>query len=726
MAKLKKLKLPNNISTAVPQKERAFIDRVDDLYSEEHIGYYLIVNLEESNSRAINRIYLSRKKQIEYYEKKYEGTDTYWRKPKSDLGQHLYDSFPEYKNLILEYFKTILNGIESYSIVKTAISGINIVLKNAQKENIILNDISSLDVNTQKKIQKVLLESSSTNHERRMFCLFFTKLDSIDKNFVAIDLSDISTVNIMPREALPLTVIYQIDFYARKELKKIFLEAKEFREWMIEIENKDLYSLANLAKTFYDEYTIDNKANTHTRLMKRISLDMYGVDFPIWKSKSGESVFFADKKNEDEYNKLIKLGETKGKNIAIVNEKNFALWHKTLFPSYPLDNIVDPRYQKVFSSFRDFRLRYHRMTGKEVIEFDRRMFPVLQTAYLLAVVLLIREGINIEVLKSWRIKELSHEGLFVGDSIAKLATLITGIKRRTNSIITTAISANSEEKFFIDSYLKQLTPYYKKSGSDLLFQYFSPQKGIPGKWKTSEWIKDSFFTNVMATKQSLFKKYTIYDTGGERIFKVQHSKIRPSVNYADYLKGFTLFERQHKLGHKDVETQKGHYENSAEWKGSKMHRIAKTQELIVGVFGGKVERENIHAQKLYAGLLSDCKNPLNPNYPGAIPLKENEVCGDWFKCLTQCAEARVIPSVHGETICACILHMEEQKSEFIRIEDWEKEYLVDYLSAKSTLECFTEEELKYAQENAYKHIGIMRKRFKSRLKINKKRKEYGA
>lgn len=715
MGKPKKLKLQKTVATPVPISKRAFVDRIDELYAKEHYGYYLVVKLGTSSTRANNRIYLEREKYIEYQEEAKE-KDEFWRKPEKDARQHLYSNFPQYESFIFSYLSTVINDIEAYSIIKSIITGVDLVLKCAKKKETPLQNVSCLSAKTQQEIHDTFMASSPSKNDKRMFRMFFTRLERYSTDFTMLDLSGIPLEEYIPRESLPTTTIYKIDYYARNELKTIFAEAKEYGEWMKELEKIELFSLENLAKTFYDGYKRESRPSTHTRLMRRIALTLHNTDLLLWRRKEREKIFFRNKEDEAKYKSLLKLGETEGINIAIDNEKNFALWHKTLFPNYPFSADVDPRYKEVFSSIRDFRLRYYRLTKKEITEFDRRVFPTLQTAFLLAIILLIREGINTEVLKTWKIKTLDDGSLSVGDRIASIATVITGIKGRSNKLISTPIGSNSEELRMIDAYLDMLSPHYEKSDSDLLFQYFTPQKGKNFEWRTSKWTKDGFFANAQTAKASLFKKYAIQDTSGERIYKIQPSRIRPSVNYVNYLRGYSLYERQIELGHSNAQTQLDHYENSSEWHDSKNHKIAKTQELVLGIFGGTIERDNPQADKYFAGLFADCENPYEPDYPGATPLKKNEACGDWFMCLNSCSKAKVIPEWHGETICASIEFMKNELKEFIRIEDWNKEYLPRVQAAESALESFTPEEKEEAERNAHKHIETMRLRLKTRLK----------
>ena len=64
--------------------------------------------------------------------------------------------------------------------------------------------------------------------------------------------------------------------------------------------------------------------------------------------------------------------------------------------------------------------------------------------------------------------------------------------------------------------------------------------------------------------------------------------------------------------------------------------------------------------------------------------------------------------------------MNKQKEEFIREEDWNKEYLYDYNAAIDTLERFSEEEIFYSQNEAFKYDDFVRMKFSKTVKIKGK------
>lgn len=72
---------------------------------------------------------------------------------------------------------------------------------------------------------------------------------------------------------------------------------------------------------------------------------------------------------------------------------------------------------------------------------------------------MIREGINAEVLRNWKVKKNKENQYTIGDR-TPISLVIDAIKKnRSNSIISTIISNDSEQLKYIEFYLKWLTLY---------------------------------------------------------------------------------------------------------------------------------------------------------------------------------------------------------------------------------------------------------------------------
>lgn len=114
--------------------------------------------------------------------------------------------------------------------------------------------------------------------------------------------------------------------------------------------------------------------------------------------------------------------------------------------------------------------------------------------------------------------------------------------------------------------------------------------------------------------------------------------------------------------------------------------------------------------------MADCKNNKSPTFRNAPVLKENEVCSDWCKCLTECNKSFVITKVHGPVIVSWINYLDKEKEKFIRIEDWNKEYLEDYEAANDVLSRFPEDDIIYCNKEAYKYDNFVKMKFFKTIK----------
>mgnify|MGYP003423568476 CR=1 FL=1 len=225
----------------------------------------------------------------------------------------------------------------------------------------------------------------------------------------------------------------------------------------------------------------------------------------------------------------------------------------------------------------------------------------------------------------------------------------------------------------------------------------------------------NYFANLKASNADLFSKYEIIDEDGIRLSYIDHTRIRPYSNYANYLRGYNNFKRQLLLSHNNIKTQE-HYENNCEWGNIKKDKILKTQEKLTKLFSGILTREDT-LNDLFNGPLADCKEPNAPTYIGSRKLRENEYCSDWSKCLTSCDKACVIPKIHGGVIVAWKRYLEAIKEDFLRIEDWEKEYYYDYTACQEVLRSFTNEELIEAERKSNKYDSFVRYKFPKKTKV---------
>lgn len=507
----------------------------------------------------------------------------------------------------------------------------------------------------------------------------------------------------------------------------------------------------NLVRTFLDKYFLERKSYSHTRNIvnglrlfiyfleknKLKCLDIESIDSPVClktlkyfekdKNATSENLrclkeFFSalssvsnntlkkalikkvkDKKKEKK-NKAISSGVLYQLLIYAEEEINFII--TTL-----KDKQKDPTEGQQYTSNS-----YNYCSSYTVEDTILKSCFNNHCIYPFYLFFLINYGLNLETLKSWRVKKNDNgEYELLADDVG-MFYLIDGIKNRSNSIISSVIPKNSKDLKYIKFLLSHLSKIYDISTNDYFFQYFSCQGP-----RSIKYIRSSFFTNISNSpyEYSFYKKYEIVDSFGERINSINHISLRKSHNHQDFLKGKQEFERQLRKNHKSGDTTKIFYENqNFEWEDSKKHKIALAQNLIVGIFKGEIKREEHKTAGLFEnGPMADCKNNRKPTFNNAKELKENEFCSDWTKCLTECNKACVIPKIHGPVIASWVNYLDEQREDFLRNQDWEKEYLIDYQAAEDTLSRFTEDEIRYSKKEAYKYNNFVRIKFARTVKI---------
>lgn len=701
MAKLKKLQISEvAISSSATN---CYIDMEEQLLAKEHINYYIIKN---SNETTTNRIYLSFEKQMEFHHAKISRGDRMFHTPPSLSKKHLFTHFPEHEKLIKELTIRLSTAEIEYGYTIKILKGFYIFLYYINTLNYDLNSINDINNKLQVKIYKEVNNSSLSKQDKVTLRSFFNYLEKIMPEFIAITFNNINYSSI---ESLRSEIVYQLDFYSRVELSEIIQNAEEYLLWMEEFNSINLFSIENLAKTYYDEIEkYGNKRNSENRKYNKIAILLHNIELKSWSYRRGEEITYKNKEQEKTHKMLLDLAN-KGINIDIKDERMFSFWFKELFPNYPFEKAILEKYKFLFPSVNKLVYQVNKKVAINFRKFTSRIFPTANRIYPLILFLMIREGINAEVLRNWKVKKNKENQYTIGDR-TPISLIIDAVKNRSNSIISTIISNDSEQLKYIEFYLKWLTPLYDFSNKTNFFQFMGGINLV----NVSEWDKKSFFETIIHSPDYLLKKYVIRDINGKKFNRIAHNKLRPYSNYADYLRGYSEFIRQYKKGHKKIDTQI-HYENNVEWNNQKKYNIARTQELLINIFRGTIEREeNLLFEP---GLFADCINPKEPTYYGAKLLRDNESCMNWKKCLTHCNKSCVIPKIHGKVIYAWFIFMEEEKEEFISQKDWEKEYLYDYHAAKVVFNGFTEEEKEFCKENYKDYMNIVKLKFKDKVKL---------
>ncbi len=670
------------------------IDRSDKTLSKEHLGFYLVVKIHKSSVRKSPRIYLSREHQKEYYKKKVElGISTYNRKV-SISKSHLFNLHPDYISFIKMVLKDIFTEQVEIGRASDIIHGIGLFIDVYKEE--CLNFKSVIDIKTSH--QQISYKSYTKKVNKKKLSSFFY---AIKKSFPTY--SVISTISKKTKriKALPSSTVYQIDYFARYEMTDIIKRKNEYDDWMKEFNRiENFFSLENLAKTYYYRCKNFSEEKIFTSKLRKLCLTLYEVDLKCWHRIRYGQYKYKTEKDSLNHQQLLELAK-KGINIDISSEKMFAFWNKALIHDWPFNKKIKQNFISIYKDSGSLRRVATYRLGLDLKSFDARIFPSLHQVYPLMLFLLIREGLNSEVLRNFCIRKNSNNYELVADE-TNLGLIIKSNKNRSNSNIDVVISTKSDQKKYIDFYLKWLSKIYAKSKSNSFFQYIA----IDTTDIIQVWNNTGFFKEIKRSKKTLFYKHEIMGLDELRIYSIDHRRIRPYTNYADYLRGLSEFERKFKKGHKNLDTLR-HYENNTEWENEKLHKIAKTQNRLVKIFKGKIIRD-CKLSSLFEGPLSNCSNPYEPSHPNAQKLSEHDVCTDWTKCLSHCNKSIVIPEIHAEVILAWINYMEEAKWEFS--ED-------DYETANEVYNDFTDEEKEHAEKNAFKYKDFVRIKFKKKIKI---------
>lgn len=706
MSKTKKLIYLKNTPITSKETNIVHFDHKDEVLAYEHLGCYVMSTPPKKSNTYTSRIYLCYKAQKEYFQERRRRGEKLHRINVKPNKLHLLDQFPKYIHFIHSCIKTSIPNIMSEHLTQDFLRGLRVCLLIFDYLDIKIRNIGELTNRIQKKVIENISKVCKFKNDRYMLRYFFGKIENHVHGFVPLDIPK-TFFRDKSIEAYPSSTIYQMDFYARKELDRLIERRLEYIQWISELNKKELFSLENLACTYYNP---NQKNIAFKQQINLISKTLFKTDLKSWESKQkGKYTYTSDQQRYQHLN-LLKLSQ-EGIDIEVKDERMFSLWMKTIHPDWPFDQTVDEKYRKLYTHEKSFRISHMKKINLNYYDFESRIYPGFNEIYPLILLLLIREGLNSETLQDWKITK-TDEGYKLGDE-SPFAIIIDAEKTRSNSIITTTISKDSDQAKYIEFYLKWLSDIYEHSNEKYFFQYIA--RGT----KIRSWLGVELFGGMKRSKYSFYKKNKLFDINGKRILHINHQKIRVSNNYMDYLHGLSEFERQLKKGHKSIETQKK-YENSIEWNDQIMLKIAKTQNQYVSFFRGQILESTKKVNKLFEGVLSDCSNPFSPDYPGHKSLKANEACTDWFKCLTGCTKANVIKPIHGPAIVAWKEYMEQQQELFLRIEDWEKEYLPDYEAATSTLEGFNESEIQFSTQNAHRYVDVVKMKFAKKVKPTKK------
>lgn len=719
----KKLKiLNNNFSQNSITGDKIHFDRVDDLLAEKHYGYYIICSSTKSSLIKNSRVYLSYKHKKEYYKHKgllnLLGENVYKRKPIKSKTI-IFDDNKDYETLIIDVFNRVFTDIKKSRLTESIIDGLKYTIKIFRENNIQIDSLDDLNIKQLRLIEKSLYEIN-IKELKISVSKFFSEIAKIN-NFAGTQFINLKTT---PRTnksnnydmAIPSTILFQLSTYAQEEFELVMNKVNTYKKWDNQFNIHPFFSLNNILKTLLSENR-KYKMPFFNILLFRLKKD-FNIDGTILLySKTKMDRFTVNEKE----NVIREIEILKNKSIGgidlLTKDLHFALYWFLLFaPEYPYKKDISLEYNNILPPYiKEVKMIIVAYFNTKIRDLETIIFPTSKEIYPLYLLLLIELGVNQENLNYFDVeKDVDKSYKIKGDDIG-IMTVIETIKSRSNTNITIPIKNNSRIKKYIDFYMQWCTPLYEHSKSKMLLQYLGLCNGF--RYEPLS-VDGAFLVSYRLTKNTFYDKYEILDINNNRLNFIEHKAIRKSHLLQDHFKGKTEFEKQLRKNHKSNETTKIYYEDqNIEWKGIKRHKIALAQNLIVGIFKGEIGENEHKTAKLFYGPLADCKNNRKPSFTNAPQLKDDERCTDWCKCLTQCDKSYVIPKIHGPVIYAWINFIENEKENFFRIQDWEKEYLIDYQSAEDTISKFNDEMKSYCKKEFHKHTDFIKMKFQRIVKI---------
>lgn len=710
------IKLPRGSSgPQSPNRIRKHFDTVNPLLAEEHYGKYLLVTNDLSRKVEHNRQYLHHEAMLEFLVASEVNPSLVEIQRRNNIGSsNLISLFPEQQDLIVATLYALIDEGSSRSSVQSLLEGFRHLLMVFKKLNTTLTYISEIDGVILNSLVKDAKANAYYKHSLK-YCGQFLHLvrTRYGKDFEVPTLQKYGALNTSEKQEISLAVSWQLDIYACKELDEIIRLVQEYKEWMYELEaiqasftQKELnqhggiFTLKNLIFTYFENIDLHGSSSgSINEIIQKVARALYCVEIKIWKEYTKATI--AEQK---EIASLKKQGEG-GFNITIQDERMFAIWHKVIAPNFPFDTALLPQYAFLSKSLQKWKDVQANGSDFTIKQFNRRIYPSKEDIYPLYLLSLCRSGLNQQPIKEWHIWK-DEQGKYRLGEDSGMGRLVDGFKSRGNTIQTTAL--DKQHCRYIDFFCAYLTPLFEYSDDEHFFQYIAHQGSKNSQSKIKIWNRHSIINNFTGTNH-FFYKHAIEDTKilsdgtyqQKRIYMINHEQIRKVRNLSEYLQGKVDWERQYGLGHKKIETGIS-YEQTVGFKDIKQHRIAMTLNQLLDFIKGKVSQQENPKFKVFNGPLANCQNPFEPDYIGSKPLHNGDVCTNWRKCLGGCSQCQPVKSVHGPNIMAWRIVMEELRSIYTDLQEWERMFLFDDQVAKATLEAchFTKEELAECQQKA--------------------------
>lgn len=703
MATTKKL----NIEIPEIKVIRPHFDNVNPYFSEEHYSCYVLYKQNEKDRSIHSRIYLEYSLGKDFRKVLLDSINVINRSSgfsnykKSKIS--LLDNYPEFRSFIKDCVVKIIPENLSRLGTTNYISGIRVFLNIMRFMKYSFDKISDIKLEHQNVAWNNTKNLNCSKKDEQNLFSFFNAVSNYSDDFILQRKSiKRSTSSII---GLPTTTLFAIDYYCRQDIDDNIKKFNETKKWLAEYKAiSNLFSLSNLAHTLYKGYEI-NKTNQR-KILLDLALLLHNTNLECWiyvkRYKKKNLYFYKNTTQESEHNRLIEISKN-GLDIMLNTEKMYFFW---MIESVP--NLLRPlEKNEVYGEIINWEKLYFngRRSHINIDELRKRIYPLASNIYPLYLFLLIREGLNDETLKNWKISVDNDKKYNLGENLG-VVTIVQGLKNRTKDIQWTPISRNSLSQKYINFYLEWLSPIYAESEFNYFFQY-----GIIGGQNIYDHVRPGVWKANRKSKEWFFKKHKIYMPDGTRLGRINHNQPRVNVQFNDYLRGLNEWERQYRKNHKSIDTQI-HYDNMDERKVVQRHKIGKVFNLIEGIFRGTITSDENKKVKVFNGLFADCSDPKNPTYPGAIKIGKNEICSDWFMCLIFCNKSQVDPKIHGPAIMAYSEYMNEQRA-YLSDENWEKEYELQNSVALEIIEKkMNKEQRIYCEQNMHRYYDLVQKQFK--------------
>ena len=221
--KSKKLQFDLTDNKLVQNDTRVHFDREDSLLAEEHYGYYLMSTLTNAGGGNIDRVYLSSKHREEYMDKKRNGKKT--KPPQGNL--YLFNNHFNYLALIKNTINIIFTEKLTNAVTRKYVNGFSIFLDSLEARQRYIESFKEISLNDVNYVVKYIKTLRIFTKEDYWGITYFLHQSSLINSFVKNELEkikekiDAKKENNTSNLALPSSVIYQLEYYIKKEFEEL-------------------------------------------------------------------------------------------------------------------------------------------------------------------------------------------------------------------------------------------------------------------------------------------------------------------------------------------------------------------------------------------------------------------------------------------------------------------------------------------------------------------------